>query len=193
MNFKDLVISNRSCRNFDRERQVTREELIQMVDLARQSAAGANVQPMKYYLVTDPVQAAAVNDLTTLAMHIKDERIPAPGKEPPSYIVMCQDLDVNDAIGRFGPDMGINGQTITLAATEMGLAGCIVGNFDAEKIAVLLDLPDNFRVLLVIAIGKPAEERRIVEIDEGEPTVYYRENGIHVVPKRKLKNVIINC
>lgn len=87
--------------------------------------------------------------------------------------------------------MGIIAQTITLAATEMGLAGCMIGNYDAEKLRTALGISDRFRIQLVIAIGKPAEDRRIVEIDNGDSTNYYRVDGIHYVPKRKLKDIII--
>ena len=44
----------------------------------------------------------------------------------------------------------------------------------------------------IIALGKPAEEIVIKEIENGESTKYYRdENDIHYVPKRKLKDILI--
>ena len=44
----------------------------------------------------------------------------------------------------------------------------------------------------MIALGKSIEDIRIVEIEEGESTDYYRdENGVHYVPKRRLDDVIV--
>ena len=188
---RDLVIRNRSCRGFDRSRIVTQEDLTEMVDIARQAAAGINKQPMKYYLITDSDKAALVNSMTVLGAHLRELHLPFPGTEPPAYILICQDHEISSDDSWFITDVGIIAQTITLAATEMGLAGCMIGNYDAEKLRTALGISDRFRIQLVIAIGKPAEERRIVEIDNGDSTNYYRIDGIHYVPKRKLKDIII--
>lgn len=58
--------------------------------------------------------------------------------------------------------------------------------------AKALRLTENLRPLLIIALGKSIEDIRIVEIEEGESTDYYRdENGVHYLPKRKLDDVIV--
>lgn len=188
---RELVIRNRSCRGFDRSYKVTQEDLLNMVDIARQAAAGMNMQPMKYYLITDPQEADAVTKQTVLGAHLRELHLPFPGTEPPAYILICQDHEVHKDDSWFITDVGIIAQTITLAATEMGLAGCMIGSFDSDKLRETFGISDRFTVQLVIAIGKPAEERRIVEIENGELTHYYREDGIHYVPKRKLEDIII--
>ena len=44
---------------------------------------------------------------------------------------------------------------------------------------------------LVLALGKPDERVELVgEAEDGNVT-HYRENGIHYVQKRKLKNILI--
>ena len=189
---RDLVIRNRSCRGYDRSRPVTTEELRSMVDLARQAAAGMNVQPMKYYLITDPEEAALVNSLTVLGAHLRELHLPFPGTEPPAYILICQDHEVHPDDSWFITDVGFDAQTITLAATEMGLAGCMIGNFSDKKLREALGISDRYTVQLVIAIGKSAEEIKIVEVDEGADMHYYRKDGVHYVPKRKLDDIIIH-
>ena len=188
---RDLVIRNRSCRGFDRSRPVTQEELLEMVDIARQAGAGMNVQPMKYFLITDPEEAATVNSLTVLGAHLRELHLPFPGTEPPAYILICQDHEVHKDDSWFITDVGIIAQTITLAATEMGLAGCMIGNYHQQKLKDALGISDRYTVQLVLAIGKSAEDCRIVEVEEGASMHYYREDGIHSVPKRKLEDIII--
>ena len=74
----------------------------------------------------------------------------------------------------------------------MGLGACILGYFSPKEMATSLRLAGNLRPLLVIALGKSIEDIRIVEIEEGESTDYYRdENGVHYVPKRRLDDVIV--
>lgn len=68
----------------------------------------------------------------------------------------------------------------------------MLGYFSSDKLRQALDLSENLKPLLVISLGKSVEDVRIVEIEEGESTDYYRdEAGIHYVPKRKLDDVII--
>ena len=45
---RDLVLKNRTYRRFDENVEIGREELYQMIDLARLSSSAANLQPMKY-------------------------------------------------------------------------------------------------------------------------------------------------
>ena len=79
---------------------------------------------------------------------------------------------------------------ISLAVHEKGLASCMIGAFRAEDTAKVLGLPENILPQLVIGIGKPDERREIVEAKGS--TKYYRENGIHYVPKRPLSEIIID-
>ena len=100
---------------------------------------------------------------------------------------------MSDSLARFQKDVGIAAQTILLAAVEMGLGGCMIGNFEAGKIRDALELPENLAPLLIVAIGKPAEKIVIKEIAPDEPTPYYRDaDGVHYVPKRRLEDIIIN-
>ena len=55
-------------------------------------------------------------------------------------------------------DAGIAAQTFCLAAHEKGIGTCIMGIFDDEKIAELLNLPEGQIVGAVISAGYPDEE-----------------------------------
>jgi len=47
-------------------------------------------------------------------------------------------------------------------------------------------------VKLVVALGKPVEEARIDDMNDGGDVRYWRdENQVHHVPKRKLDDIII--
>lgn len=189
---RDLVIKNRSCRGYNKERKVTESELKDMIDLARQSASGVNLQPLKYYLVYEDAQVATVKSLTKLGAHLKELGLPFPGQEPAAYIVICLDHELCKDNSKYLIDVGIAAQTITLRATEMGLAGCMIGNYKESELNAALGLGDRYFIQLVIAIGESCEDIRMKEIDEGDPFAYYREDGVHYVPKRKLEDVIIN-
>lgn len=189
---KDLIKKNRSVRGYDNSRDVTIEELREMVDCARLSASSVNMQPLKYILVNTVDGKARVLKQVSFAAKLSTLKLPHRGSEPMAYIVICQDEQISKSETGFLRDVGIVAQSITLAATELGLGACMLGYFSPDKLRQALDLSENLKPLLVISLGKSVEDIRIVEIEEGESTDYYRdEAGIHYVPKCKLDDVII--
>lgn len=189
---KDLIKKNRSVRGYDNSRDVTIEELREMVDCARLSASSVNMQPLKYILVNTVDGKARVIKQVSFAAKLSTLKLPHRGSEPMAYIVICQDEQISKSETGFLRDVGIAAQSITLAATELGLGACMLGYFSPDKLRQALDLSENLKPQLVISLGKSVEDIRIVDIEEGESTDYYRdEAGIHYVPKRKLDDVII--
>ena len=189
---KDLIKKNRSVRGYDNSRDVTIEELREMVDCARLSASSVNMQPLKYILVNTVDGKARVLKQVSFAAKLSTLKLPHRGSEPMAYIVICQDEQISKSETGFLRDVGIAAQSITLAATELGLGACMLGYFSPDKLRQALELSENLKPQLDISLGKSVEDIRIVDIEEGESTDYYRdEAGIHYVPKRKLDDVII--
>ena len=189
---KELVIKNRSYRGFDENYSFTREQLEGYIDLTRYTASSVNAQPLKYKIVFEKNEVEAVRPLTRWARALPDMVLPHPNMHATAFIIICQDTDISPNLARYQKDIGIVAQTITLAAVEDGLGGCMIGNFTPDEVKETLNLAENLTPMLIIALGKPAEEIVIKEIDNGESTKYYRdENDIHYVPKRKLKDILI--
>ncbi|HOA85366.1 MAG TPA: nitroreductase, partial [Bacillota bacterium] len=59
-----------------------------------------------------------------------------------------------------------------------------------EKVSAALKIPEKYRPMLVLALGKPDEKVQLVEAKDGN-VAYYREGGVHYVPKRTLEDIII--
>jgi nitroreductase len=45
-------------------------------------------------------------------------------------------------------------------ATELGLATCWIGSFDAEKVRQVLGIPKNVAIIELMAMGYPADGKR---------------------------------
>ena len=69
----------------------------------------------------------------------------------------------------------------------------MIGSCRRSEILSILKLnPENYSVGLVLALGKPKEEVRLVPIGDDGSTTYYRdENQVHYVPKRSLEDVLV--
>lgn len=190
---KELVIQNRSYRGFNHQRKLTREELTELVDCARLTASSVNMQPFKYYIAWQEDEVAAIQAQTHWARGLPQIQLPHPGMEPTGFIVILQDTSIFEGLQRFQKDCGIVAQTMLLRATEMGLGGCMIGNFSAGALKEILDLPEHLAPLLIIALGEPAEQIVLKEIAPGESTAYYRDDrDIHYVPKRKLEDIVLS-
>ncbi len=187
----DLVRKNRSYRGYDHSRKVSREELLKMVEAARLCPSSINIQPLKYYLAYEEGDAAAIQAETGWARGLPELTLPHPGKEPAAFIVICQDTDINSNLARFQKDVGIVAQTMLLTAVEMGLGGCMIGNFDAGSVSDVLGLGANLRPLLLVAVGKPDEEIILTEAEEGKTGYHRDEEDRHYVPKRSLEELLI--
>lgn len=188
----ELVVKNRSYRGYDESYKVTEDVLKDFVDTARLTGSAANLQPLKYKLVADAENVAKLNGITRWGKMLKDIELPHKGMFPTAYIVVCVDTNIVKNADSANTDIGIVAQTMLLSAVEKGLGGCMIGNYEKAKATEALGLPEHLVPQLIIAIGKPAEEIKLVDVDETGSTKYYRdENDVHYVPKRKLEDVII--
>jgi nitroreductase len=186
---EDLIRSNRSYRRFHQDVSVRVETLRALVNLARQSASGANRQPLKYVLSTDPETNARIFPHTRWAGYLKDWAGPAEGERPAAYIVILGDTEIHKS---FGCDHGIAAQSIMLGATERGLGGCIIGSIAQRGLRQTLDIPEQYEILLVLALGKPRETVVLEEVGPDGDIKYYRDDeGVHHVPKRSLEELIL--
>jgi nitroreductase len=188
MNLRQLIEKTRTYRRFEEKHEITRETLVSLVDLARLSASGANRQPLKYILVTEPAKRAEVYSCLAWAGYLTTWEGPDPGERPTGYIIVLGDKEISDS---FGVDHGIAAQSIMLGATEAGLGGCIIASVKKEKLRGLFDIPKDLEVLLVLALGKPVE-KVVIETIENNNVKYWRdEKRVHHVPKRTLEEIIL--
>ena len=180
-----LLHRNRSYRGYDPSRVVTREELMKMVESTTMVPSGKNQQTLRYRLVTAD-ESDKVLSLIRLGAALPELHLPFPGTEPRAFLVICSTIPENPVLDI---DLGIAAQSLLLKAVEMGLNGIIIRAFDPGKMQAALGL--ELVPLLVIAIGKGAENIYLKPVETGESLSYYRKDGVHFVPKLKAEDLII--
>ena len=188
---KDLIRASRSYRSFDPNVRISKEQLWDFVDCARLSPSSINLQMLKFRLVTSEQECDGMLARTRWAGKIKDQTIPPENHAPTAYIVICADTEAVPTAERFQKDVGICAQSIMLAATEAGFGGCMIGSFSPADTQEFLSLPAHLIPQLVLGLGKPDEQVVLTDPAKDGSVTYYRENGIHYVQKRKLKDLII--
>jgi nitroreductase len=186
----DLVKKSRSFRRFDASHVVDTETLRELVELARFSPSAMNKQPLKFILSADAKRNDIICDHLGWAGGLPDWDGPRPGERPGGYIIILGDTDIRET---FGCDHGIAAQSILLGATDRGLGGCMFGSVKRERLRMALSIPERYEILLVVAIGKPAETIALEDVGESGDVGYWRDDAdVHHVPKRTLDELILD-
>ena len=189
MDFREIIMENRSYRRFHEQQPVPDEVLKELVNCARLSASSGNIQGLKFYLSAEPAKNNLIFTSLRWAYYLREWDGPASGERPSAYIILLGDTDIHKTID---VDVGIAAQSIMLAAVSMGYGGCMIGSIDRVSLRKQLEIPDRFEIPLVIALGKP-REKVVIEIlgEEGNIEYWRDEYQVHHVPKRKLEELII--
>ena len=189
---RDLVQAARTVRRYREDKALGVDFLERLVDLARLGGSARNAQALKYMVVVDVSLRQAVFPHLAWAGYLTDWPGPAPGERPAAYIVCLLDRELLK-----GPetevhfDLGIATQSMLLGAAEQGVMGCRIGAF-AGSLRQTLRLSEQYKPLLVIALGYPAEEVLLEEIGPDGNIRYWRDaQGRHHVPKRTLAEILI--
>jgi hypothetical protein len=79
-----------------------------------------------------------------------------------------------------------------LGAAERDLGGCMIGSIDRNGLRQTLDIPEQYEILLILALGKPKETVVLEDVGADGDTKYYRDaKGVHHVPKRSREEMIL--
>ena len=180
-----MLVKNRSTRGYDASYRVRMDQLRRIVAVNTKLASARNRQSLRFRLVTAD-EACKVLPFIRMGAGLKGLSLPLEGTEPNAFIIVCSTIEPRNSTF---VDLGISAQSMLLQAVEMGLNGLCIMDFDSGRLVDALQLP--YAPLLVIAVGKSAEKIQLVDINEDGNRSYYRENGVHYVPKVIVDDLII--
>ena len=187
---EDLILKNRSVRRFSQEAALSKQSLEWLVSLARLSASGANLQPLKYILSNSPQKNVKIFETLAWAGYLSDWTGPNADEAPVGYIVILNDTNIAKSCGC---DHGIAAQSMLLGACEIGISGCMIGSIDRKKLRANLKIDSRYEIALVLALGKAKEVVVLEDAQDKEGIKYYRDDqDIHHVPKRLLEDLILD-
>jgi len=156
--YDELMNKRGSCRNFDSTKQVSKDDLIKILEVAKLSPSACNSQPYSVYVV---------NGDEELVKQMRDTKVAGFNgfvDECNSFLVITEARYTLPAkIGSVirgtdfrAIDIGIFCANLVNACTAIGLETCILGMFAENKIKKIIGSSD--RVRLVIAVGYPSSD-----------------------------------
>ncbi len=194
-----LAHQARTCRRFKGDRPVSAETLRELVDIAHMGPSARNLQLWRFGLVHGRDACKKLFASITLGGRLKPEERATENQRPTGYIIVYMPRDAGDFALM---DVGIAAQTINLAAAEKGLAMCMVGAFNKPAVmrdfSVAQTLGPDYEARLVLALGYPDEERRVVPfpVDENgkyltDTPYFHTPDGTHTVYKYPPEHVVV--
>ena len=160
MDFLEIANMRQSCRSYDESRDVAPEKLNAVLEAARLAPSACNGQP--YHITVCKGQAA--RDVAAACQGMGLNRF-AP-QAPVLLVISEQPYVKSAAVGAKlkkndyrSIDIGIVSAYITAEAATQGLATCILGWLDDDKIRKICDL--DMPVRLVITLGYAGEDDKL--------------------------------
>ena len=161
MDFLEIANNRQSCRSYDETRAVEPEKLEKLLEAARLAPSACNGQP--YILTVCTGEKAREVALLTRGMGGMNKF----AVQAPVCIVVSEGAYVRSAaLGARATgndyrsiDIGIMVAYLTAEATAQGLASCILGWLNDEKIKKTIDCDGTTR--LVITLGYAAEDDKL--------------------------------
>lgn len=181
----EKLTTRRSIRKYTQDK-VSNEVLLKCVDAARLSPSAMNRQPLKYIIVDDKELLVKVFETLSWAGYLPEYK-PNQNEMPTAYIIILLDRKIREKCGH---DAGIAAMSISMVASEEGLGSCILGAIDRPKMREVLNVPDDFDILLCVSLGFPAESPIADEVEDHNIKYWLDRDGKLHVPKRDLKDII---
>ncbi len=153
-NFKNLVNSRQSCRDFN-DKPLDKKDVLEIAELARLAPSACNSQPWKMYVATDSERVKAVaeclQDLGLNKFTSKARAFIAISEKTPHLRPDAEKRISRDFFVKY--DVGEVVAYLTLGAKAKGIETCILGWVNHDKIRKVIDLPEDEFCNIVVAFG----------------------------------------
>ncbi len=149
----EIIKSRRSVRKF-KPQPVEEEKLSRVLEAVRLAPSACNFQPYKFIVVRDEKIRKALVPACRSQGFIGEAPLIIVGATFPekAYKRMGGSGNSHEV------DLAIAFDHLTLAAWELGLGTCWIGAFAEEEVKIILDIPDDVRVVALTPLGYPDEK-----------------------------------
>lgn len=150
MDFSDVIKQRYSCKKYS-ERQITQEQLNDILEAGRVAPTAKNLQEQHIYVIQSAEALAKVDAWTPCRYGAPTVLVVAFDKENVyTYPGSTRQSGIEDA--------AIVATHLMLAATNAGVDSCWLNCVHIDELHEALGLPDNEEILMLLDLGFAAEE-----------------------------------
>jgi nitroreductase len=145
MDVFEAVQKRRSIRDYA-STPIPKKKLRKILEAARLAPSASNIQPWHFIVVTNAEKRKKLAEAPYAKFLEKS----------PIAIVGCGDQKASP--NWYMVDVAIAMQNMVLTATSENLGTCWIGSFNEDQVKEMLKIPENFKVVALLAIGYPREK-----------------------------------
>jgi nitroreductase len=166
MDLFEAIKTRRSVRKY-LNKTVEDKKLEAVLEAVRMAPSWANYQCWRLIVVKDSVTREKISALSYVESFFATKGYKTNPSmkalaEAPVVIVLCADPSQSGSLWNqnyYLVDAGLAAQNMMLAARAQGLGTVFVGVYDEEKLKSLLHIPADIRIVGLLPLGYPVEER----------------------------------
>jgi nitroreductase len=172
MELRDAIAGRHSMRDF-RPDAVPRDVLERLISAAALAPSSMNEQPWRFFVATGESRRALGKLIAQATIHLSEYMdVLGPKRyedamhwysslgEAPALIAIASPL-TEDALAKLNRHLSVGAavENLLLAAVDEGLGACNItfSHWVEDEIAELLELPDDWDVLTIVAVGWPGD------------------------------------
>ncbi len=145
MDVSHAIATRRSIRNYKKDAEIPREDLLRILEAARLAPSAGNRQPWSFVVVKDTETKRKVAEACNHQAFVGDASV---------IVVAFGD----PAVSRwYAQDPMIAVEHIALEAVELGYGTCWIGAFNEDELKKILSAPQNLRLVCAMSIGVPMD------------------------------------
>ena len=174
MNLYEGLLTRRSVRQFDTAKNITKEDLEDILRAAQYAPSAHNLQPWSFLVLTDKEKLANLRHVQPWTSFAKDAS---------AVVIVCGNTDEafsrhkEDEMWNYADiDCALATQNLLLAAHSKGIGACFCGAAPMPKVVsglrAMFDLPENIRPLAIVVMGYPKDEAK-------QPADRFKAEKIH--------------
>ena len=146
MDVFEALTERKSVRSY-LETPVPEEVLAKVMEAARLAPSAGNVQPWHFIIVREEEKRVRIAKGCRYGKFLD---------ESPVVIIACGDKRASPHW--YAVETAIALEHVVMASTALGLGTCWIGMFKEEEIREILNLPENFEIVALMALGYPREK-----------------------------------
>ena len=156
MELSTAITNRRSIRKYDTTKNVSKEQIEELISSAIYAPSWKNSQTARYYCAVEPT---SIDVIKNALPEFNQKRCNGAALIVTTFVhnrsgFTAQGEPENECGNGWGYyDLGLANQNMLLKATEMGLGTLVMGIRDAEIIRKALSIPDEETIVSVIAVG----------------------------------------
>jgi len=151
MDVAEAIKKRRSVRSYKPD-LIPEESLKKILEAARLAPSGHNAQEWKFIVVKDTQKKKKLAEAALNQDFIAEAPVVI------AAVSLNPEAQSTSDVPAYAVDLAIAVDHMTLQAVEENLGSCWIGAFDQEKVKNILEIPKNYKVVILLPLGFPTNK-----------------------------------